>query len=61
MIDEEMIDSIERVLDSSPERIGYKLNSKIFIVRTDVSTLSPLGWVHVYKSEIGKIECGLRY
>ena len=55
-----MRNSIERALDSSAENIGHKLNSKNFVVRTAVSTLSPLGWVHVYKTEMGKIDCGLR-
>ena len=56
-----MSNTIERFLDTSPDIIGFKLDSKNFIVRTPISTLSPLGWVHVYRSEIGKIDCGLRY
>ena len=61
VIDKEMRNNIERILDSCDESIGYKLNPKNFVVRTAISTLSPLGWVHVYKTVMGKIDCGLRY
>ena len=61
VIDKEMSNTIERFLDTPPDSIGFKLDSKNFIVRTPISTLSPLGWVHVYRSEVGKIDCGLRY
>ena len=61
MIDTEMSNAIERTLDSCAENtIEHKLNSKNFVVRTAVSTLSPLGWVHVSKTEMRKIDCGLR-
>ena len=61
MLDQEGRDRIERALDSYPDKIGYKLNAKNFVVQTQVSSISPLGWVHVYKTDIGKLECSLRY
>ena len=62
VIDTEMRHSLTRLIDSSADdKIGYKLNSKSFMIQTPITTLSPLGWVHVYKSDIGKIDCGLRY
>ena len=61
VIDREMHNTIDGLLDSSSNNIiEHKLNSKSFVIGTPVSTLTPLGWVHVYKTDMGKIDCGLR-
>ena len=56
-----MRNHLEEVMKSSTDGIvGYKLSPKVFIIKTPVSALSPVGWVHVYRSDLGKIDCGLR-
>ena len=45
---------------SSDGFIGYKLSPKVFVIKDSVTSLTPLGWVHVYVSDLGKIDCGLR-
>ena len=59
-LDEEMREQLDHALSSSDGIVGYQLTSKLFIVKAEVSAMCPLGWVHVYKSELGKIECGFR-
>ena len=59
--DADMRNHLEEVMKSSTDGIvGYKLSPKVFIIKTPVSALSPVGWVHVYRSDLGKIDCGLR-
>ena len=62
LVDQEMQSRLDRVmaLASSEGVAGYQLSPSVYVLRDQVSTLSPLGWVHVYKSDIGKIECSLR-
>ena len=40
--------------------VGHQFTSKVYVVKTEVSPMSPLGQIHVYKSEIGRIDCGFR-
>lgn len=40
--------------------IGYQLSPSTFIIESPVTTLCPLGFVHVYVSDLGKIDCGFR-
>ena len=62
-IDKEMVDRLEEVLALAPSDgvVGYRLSPAVYAVRDKVSSLTPHGWVHVYKSDMGKLECGLRY
>lgn len=60
-IDEEMVKCIARV--TAMERggvVGYQLSPQVFVIKDRVTSLSPMGWVHVYKTDLGKIECSLR-
>ena len=61
-VDKDMQSRLDAVLAlaSSEGVTGYQLSPAVYALRDKVSTLSPLGWVHVYKSDIGKLECGLR-
>ena len=56
-----MLSSLEKVTSLASDGIvGYQLSQQVFIVRDEITSLAPLGWVHVYKSDLGKIECSLR-
>ena len=54
-----MRSQIEDILDSS-DQVGFQLTPKVFAIKTGISSLSPLGFVHVYRTDLGKIDCGLR-
>ena len=61
MLDVDMKKDVNNLIDSSKDGIvGYKLSSRVYVILTEVSTLSPLGWIHVYLTDLGKIDCGLR-
>ena len=62
-IDKEMKERLEEVVALAPADgvVGYRLSPAVYAVRDKVSSLTPHGWVHVYKSDMGKLECGLRY
>ena len=57
----EMNAQLDQILDSTAEVAALQLTPRLFVVRTRVTPISPLGFVHVYKTELGKIDCGLRY
>ena len=59
-IDKEMKERLEEVVALAPADgvVGYRLSPAVYAVRDKVSSLTPHGWVHVYKSEL---KCGLRY
>ena len=60
-LEPEMVASLEKLISlASDGVVGYQLSQQVFIVRDMRTSLSPLGWVHVYKSDLGKIECSLR-
>ena len=61
-VDKDMQSRLDGVLDlaSSEGVTGYQLSPAVYALRDKVSPLSPLGWVHVYKSDMGKLECSLR-
>ena len=40
---------------------GYQLNHNTYVIKAAVSPQCPLGFVHVYVIDMGKIECALRY
>ena len=61
MLDVDMKKDVNNLIDSSKDGIvEYKLSSRVYVILTEVSTLSPLGWIHVYLIDLGKIDCGLR-
>ena len=41
--------------------IGYQLSPNIFVIACPITSLCPLGYVHVYVSDLGKIDCGFRW
>ena len=40
--------------------VGYQLTSQVFVIKDAVSAINPLGWIHVYRTELGRIDCSLR-
>ena len=63
VIDSELEKRLQEVLAVAPADgvVGYQLSSTVYAVRDIVTSSTPHGWVHVYKTEIGKLECSLRY
>ena len=60
-VDEEMKTHMDSVLALPTDGvIGYQISTKVFAIKDTVSTLSPLGWVHIYKTDLGKLHCSLR-
>jgi hypothetical protein len=60
-LEPEMVSSLEKLTSlASDGVVGYQLSQQVFVVRDKITSLAPLGWVHVYKSDLGKIECSLR-
>ena len=61
VLDQDMRDQLDSLMAMGQDgEIGSKLSSSVFVIMESVSPISPLGWVHVYKSDLGKIECSLR-
>ena len=62
ILDVDARNSLKALLESCKDNIvGFMLDSACFVIKTDISSISPLGWVHVYKNDVGKIECGNRW
>ena len=63
ILEETMKSQLREIIDSTDadETIAFQLSNKVMVVKTPVSALSPLGFVHVYKTDLGKIDCGFRY
>jgi hypothetical protein len=60
-IDEEMGSELDAIMTIATDGLlGYKLSPKVFVIKDRVTSLTPLGWVHVYRSDLGKVECSLR-
>lgn len=59
-LEEDMRNQIEMMLQSEEGVVGYQLSPKVFAVKAPVSSMCPLGFVHVYKTDMGKLECGFR-
>ena len=57
IIDENMKNQVEELMSAT---IGYQLNPNLFIIKSQISPLCPLGFVHVYVTDLGKIDCGFR-
>ena len=56
-----MKSQLDEILDTEDETVAYQLSNKLFVIKTPVSALSPLGFVHSYRTDLGKIDCGFRY
>ena len=62
IVEQDMRNQLEGILDNAVNGIvGHQLSDKVFVIKTEISPISPLGQVHVYKSDLGKIDCGFRY
>ena len=62
IVEQDMRNQLEGILDNAVNGIvGHQLFDKVFVIKTEISPISPLGQVHVYKSDLGKIDCGFRY
>ena len=59
-LEDDMRSQIDQILQSEDGVVGYQLSRKVFAVKAPVSSMCPLGFVHVYKTDMGKIECGFR-
>ena len=55
----EMTTQIGEILDSFDETVAIQLSPTVFVIRSPVTPLTPLGFVHVYRSKLGKIDCAL--
>ena len=51
---------LDEILGSTAEVAALQLSPRLFVIRTGITPITPLGFVHVYKTELGKIDCGLR-
>ena len=60
-MDVDMNTQLSEILDSTVETVAFQLSPRVLVIRHPVTPITPLGFVHVYKSELGKIDCGLRY
>ena len=56
----EMNAQLDEILGSTAEVAALQLSPRLFVIRTGITPITPLGFVHVYKTELGKIDCGLR-
>ena len=61
ILEVDMNTQINEILDSTHDTVAFRLSPRVFVIRNPVTPITPLGFVHVYKSELGKIDCGLRY
>ena len=62
IVEEDMKNQLEVILHTAVDGVvGHQLSNKVFVIKSEVSPMSPLGQVHVYKSDLGKINCGFRY
>ena len=52
---------LDEIFGSTAEVAALQLSPRLFVIRTGITPITPLGFVHVYKTELGKIDCGLRY
>ena len=59
-LEDDMRSQIEKILQSEDGVVGYQLSPKVFAVKAPISSMRPLGFVHVYKTDMGKLECGFR-
>ena len=57
ILDGDMKNQLDELMSST---IGYQLSSNLYIIKSQISPLCPLGFVHVYVTDLGKIDCGLR-
>ena len=60
VLSQEVKDQIEVLLSSCDGVVGYQLSAKVFVIKTEILPMSPLGHIHVYRSDLGKIDCGFR-
>ena len=56
----EMNAQLDEILGSTAEVAALQLSPRLFVIRTGITPITPLGFVHVYKTELCKIDCGLR-
>ena len=59
-IEDDMKSQLDQILQSEDGVVGHQLTANVFAVKAPVSSMCPLGFVHVYKTDMGKIECGFR-
>ena len=60
ILEEDMKNQVDSLMEGH-EIPGYQLNHNTYVIKAAVSPQCPLGFVHVYVTDMGKIECALRY